>query len=74
MEYDTIRFSVNKRFNHYIENACDECELLYMSDPIGEGGGYLYAIEPSDQKEWFMALGIEQQAELFNMKGAQKNG
>jgi len=70
MRYDTIRFKVMPNFVNFVKDACESCKLPYIYDPTG-WGDYLFAIEPRNKQEWFMAHGIEVQSELFNTKGWQ---
>ena len=61
--YDTIRFKVRNDFASYVKNACKECELTFELHKTNNKN-YQCRIYPNNLKEWYMAWGIEANAEL----------
>ena len=64
---ETIRFTSTRKFARYIQDALDECEISYDTDPLNETL-QLFAVHTTNRKDWFAAHGIELQADYSKLK------
>jgi len=63
---ETIRFTSTRKFARYIQDALNECEISYDTDPLNETL-QLFAVYTTNRKDWFAAHGIELQADYSKM-------
>tara|TARA_R110000782_G_scaffold253834_1_gene342086 strand:+ start:364 stop:579 length:216 start_codon:yes stop_codon:yes gene_type:complete len=64
---ETIKFTATRKFERYIRNALDECEINYDSEPLNETLQQ-FAVHTTNRLQWFAAHGIELQADYSKLK------